>query len=240
MSPYEILGVKPTDSPEQIKTAYRKAAMKYHPDRVDEANRPSMEEQFKRIKNAYEAITKGEILFSDSANLTLKITIPQSYKGYTHTFTYEGFDYKVELVKGVRDFHRSVTLTSLCETRKLKVNLTVLITDSVFSFIDNNLQGMDCSGDVITTISLDVLDLILGCTITIDDPHGGRCMLRIPEGFNAGLLKVSKRGSFAWRANSSKALNRLGDLYVKVQPIISKAHQLDAQKLKLINERKNA
>jgi len=127
LTPYEFLGVKPTDSTDQIKAAYRKLAMKYHPDRVAEIDRPVMEEQFKRIKNAYEAITKGEILFSDSVNLTLKITIAQSYKGHTHYFAYEGFEYKLELVKGVRDFHRSISLTSICETRKLKINLTVLI-----------------------------------------------------------------------------------------------------------------
>ena len=57
--PYQILGVKPDASDEEIKRAYRELARKYHPDNYQ--NNPLAdlaEEKMKEINEAYDAVTK--------------------------------------------------------------------------------------------------------------------------------------------------------------------------------------
>ncbi len=53
---YEVLDVSRTASEDEIKKAYRKLAMKYHPDR-NQQNKASAEEKFKQIGKAYEVLS---------------------------------------------------------------------------------------------------------------------------------------------------------------------------------------
>jgi len=55
---YKILGVDKSASPENIKKAYRKLAMKYHPDR-NKSNKEA-EEKFKEISEAYAVLSDTE------------------------------------------------------------------------------------------------------------------------------------------------------------------------------------
>jgi DnaJ like chaperone protein len=60
-SSYKILEVKPTATDEDVKKAYRRMAMKYHPDRVSHLGdefRKTADEKFKKVNEAYEKIKK--------------------------------------------------------------------------------------------------------------------------------------------------------------------------------------
>jgi len=52
---YEVLGINRDATEDEIKKAYRKLAMKYHPDR--NPDNPKSEEQFKEAKTAYEMLS---------------------------------------------------------------------------------------------------------------------------------------------------------------------------------------
>ena len=53
---YEVLGVDKKATPEEIKSAYRKLAMKYHPDR-NRGNEAEAAEKFKEINEAHETLS---------------------------------------------------------------------------------------------------------------------------------------------------------------------------------------
>ena len=55
---YQILGVEKNVSQSELKKAYRRLAMKYHPDRNPDSQQA--EEQFKEVKEAYEILTDSQ------------------------------------------------------------------------------------------------------------------------------------------------------------------------------------
>ena len=58
---YEVLEITRTATDDEVKKAYRRMAMKYHPDKVaqlgDEVQKAA-HEKFKKVQEAYEAVQK--------------------------------------------------------------------------------------------------------------------------------------------------------------------------------------
>ncbi|UKZ79139.1 hypothetical protein TrVFT333_006889 [Trichoderma virens FT-333] len=108
---YEILEIDRTATPDQIKKAYRKAALKYHPDKVAEDLREESEAKFKEASRAYEILsdedkrhlydTHGMAAFDGSREALAaprprkgpdeeqeyKVTLEELYKGKTVKFS---------------------------------------------------------------------------------------------------------------------------------------------------------
>ena len=62
MKYYKILGLDSLATMEEIKTAYRALAMKYHPDR--NPNNQEAEDKFKEIQKAYDVLEERKMLFT--------------------------------------------------------------------------------------------------------------------------------------------------------------------------------
>lgn len=74
---YEILGINKNASESEIKKAYRKLALKYHPDKAPEDKKQEYEKKFKEVSEAYRVL-------SDKEKRT-------QYDQYGQTFENQGF-----------------------------------------------------------------------------------------------------------------------------------------------------
>lgn len=69
---YSVLGIKRDADSGQVKAAYRRLALQWHPDRCKE---PDAREQFIRVQHAYEVLGDGRTRARYDAGLTLSATV---------------------------------------------------------------------------------------------------------------------------------------------------------------------
>lgn len=87
-NPYEVLGVSPNATEEEVKTAYRNLVKKYHPDRYANTDLADLaNEKMQEINEAYDTISKRG--FSNNKNGTYTYTYTNADYGY-------GGEYKSE------------------------------------------------------------------------------------------------------------------------------------------------
>ena len=80
MNPYQVLGISPSASQEEIREAYMKLVKKYHPDRYQDSNlKKQAEDKMKQINAAYDMLTKKQ---SGSSSSSYGPGSSQSSAGY--------------------------------------------------------------------------------------------------------------------------------------------------------------
>ncbi|KAL9179429.1 hypothetical protein ACHAXT_008719 [Thalassiosira profunda] len=90
--PYEVLGVSRDASPAQIKAAYRRLAMKYHPDRVhEEEEKKKATAKFAEISAAYELLTRGGGAGASHPSFTDTAAAPAASTPYSGAFGLDPF-----------------------------------------------------------------------------------------------------------------------------------------------------
>ncbi|MDD4202931.1 MAG: DnaJ domain-containing protein, partial [Candidatus Omnitrophica bacterium] len=128
-----ILGVSENADLEQIKKAYRKLALKYHPDRASENKKHEAEEQFKEISEAY-------YVLSDEKRKAEYDAYKQGYRQHADTdFAEEhGFDFD-EILKHFSGFKQTRTSSGRKASPKAVFEFDDIF--DVFDHMGNNRSG---------------------------------------------------------------------------------------------------
>ena len=120
---YEVLGVSKDATPEDIKKAYRKLAMKYHPDK-NPGNKQA-EVKFKEISNAYEILSDPE----------KKQAYDQRGMEGVHDTGFQGFTSNDDIFSHFSDIFGDISFgmreTGPEQGDDLKYNLTIPFMDAV-------------------------------------------------------------------------------------------------------------
>lgn len=81
---YEVLGISKSASEKEIKKAYKKLAMKYHPDR--NPDNPVAEEKFREVKSSYEILSNPETRqeYDDFGHQAFSENRHSAHSGFNH------------------------------------------------------------------------------------------------------------------------------------------------------------
>lgn len=244
----KILGVNATASEEEIKKAYRKLAMKYHPDRQETGD----EEMFKKINTAQEVLLSkndqpefpenmrdfAERFRAASAdfshmhvmqNVVLNLTLNEAYHGCSKLVN-------LQSPNKTTTAHNVVIPAGIGNGDLIRViegtNCTFRIYAQVNSgdiTVDWGLKQPFNRGNIIIPVKVSPFDMILGSWKDVDMIDGGAVNVRIPEGFEDGkMLKVKGRGF--WK--NSGARTERGDCLLKVTADIKKLSEYPKAQLK--------
>ncbi len=171
---YNILGVKRTATPDEIRQGYRRMAHKYHPDVSQE---PNAEERFKLVQEAYEVLGTpdkrkkyDEVRPNDSQHTHTKHTNhsnPRRKGGVDVSFFEEISRQEFEKEKGFSDF-----FDSLFGKKKKYAKAAETPSDHNTPFV--------------TELSLEVEELFQDTIKTIQIQDGQKLQVRIPRGASDG------------------------------------------------------
>ena len=196
---YNILGVQKTARDEEIKKAYRKLAMKYHPDHTK--GDKGAEEKFKKISEAYAVLSDKE---------KRKEYDTFGSEGFRQRFSQEdifrGFDFGDifrEFGVGGGDFSRVGG-----GGRRFSFG-----TGSPFNFSGAQQHGQAKGSDLVYELPLTLREVATGTSKIITFQHQGRSenlTVKIPKGLIAG-----KKLRLAGKGNPSPYGGPAGNLYIK-------------------------
>jgi DnaJ-class molecular chaperone len=242
----KILGVERDASADEIKSAYRKLAMKHHPDRGGK------EEEFVKIQQAFDTLEKSNFSQNDSnpfegfgagfspfsnvdpsmfsdffgrgprppRQVTMPISLDDAFNGCRKSVNIMGKVVDVVVPAGVSP----EDIIWKGEIDSQQFILTVRISSEQYAIN----WDFDSRGNVKTDCYIPALRMILGGWMNVRMLDGSVVNVRVPPGLEANkLLKVQGKGY--WK--NQKCQDR-GDCLLRVIPAIKKISDIPSEELK--------
>lgn len=192
---YKILEVNKNSSDEEIKKAYRKLAMKYHPDR--NKWKTSAEEKFKEINEAYGVL-------SDKEKRKQYDTFWNSFSGANagwNPFWWAWFGSYEDIFsqfwgnqRGRRSQNVEFDFSDLFE------NIGSSRWQRKSQMYEEYEEEKEESLDIEKTYEVPIFDLLLGCKIEVEGEKRNRAKLVIPANTKPGTkFRVKEMGKTRWR-----------------------------------------
>jgi curved DNA-binding protein len=198
---YKILGVQKNASVEEIKKAYRKLAMKYHPDHAK--GDKSAEEKFKKISEAYAVLSdkekRKEYDTFGSEGFRQRFSQEDIFRGFDFGDIFREFGF------GGGDFSHAAG-----GGRRFSFG-----TGSPFNYSGAQQHGRTKGSDLVYELPLTLREVASGTSKVITFQHQGRSenlTVKIPKGLIAG-----KKLRLAGKGNPSPYGGPAGNLYVKAK-----------------------
>ncbi len=251
----EILGVTRDTSDEDIKKAYRKLAMKYHPDR-NQGDKEA-EEKFKEVQSAYDVLngTKaeqhepqqqhhqyaGRSHFRMVQRVSMVVSLDELIKGTSRTF--DTPDGEVTVTVGLGDYPGKIVKTFEVQNGPNQtVQVEVFLDVSPHPKWQVKWPSTDIwsgqvmfdsqTGVVACAVEVDMLTLLVGGYVEVTDVYGKKLQVRIPAGMqNNGRLKLAERGLQMHPSSTKK-----NDAFIFVQAISKKLDEYTVDELKSIKD----
>ena len=196
---YKILGVQKTASGKEIKKAYRKLAMKYHPDHTK--GDKGAEEKFKKISEAYAVLSdkekRKEYDTFGSEGFRQRFSQEDIFRGFDFGDIFREFGF------GGGDFSRGGS-----GGRRYSFG-----AGSPFNFSGAQQPGQAKGSDLVYELPLTLREVATGTSKVITFQHQGRSenlTVKIPKGLIAG-----KKLRLAGKGNPSPYGGPAGNLYIK-------------------------
>lgn len=195
---YEVLGVGKTASDDEIKKAYRKLAIKYHPDK--NPGDKSAEEKFKEATEAYEVLSDKQkrARYDQFGHAGVGADAGNPFGGGNPFGSNGAFNF------GGQSFNFNFGGGGLDD----------ILGDILFGTGRSGRRRPSRGSDLETQVIIDFKEAIFGTTREISDPtnSGKTIKIKIPAGIDDGMaIRLAEKGGEAPKGGTR------GDLYIRVR-----------------------
>jgi len=202
--PYVTLRIHKTASQAEIKMAYRKMAMQFHPDR--NPNDPLASDKFKDIKRAYNTLTTLPLVdrFPIQYYCEVSLTFKEAICGTRKSIQIKGVDHSIIVPSAIKS-GEVIKYPLIPGENTLIVKFTVMPSHK-WSLIGN---------DIIYQMEISIWDLILGAIIEVHTIYDTTVSVKIPQRTNPStFLRLAGLGV------KSRYSAAAGDMLVQLNAII--------------------